>query len=268
MVLMLAAGILVGAVLGLTGAGGGILAVPALMATQGWALPQAAPVALLAVVAGAALGTYEGWRRRLVRYRAAILMAACGLPFAALGARAAHILPASLLAGLFAAVMLIVAWRAWQGGGAKAADSANMDAVCRINPDTGRLRWTAASAAALAGVGAFTGFLTGLLGVGGGFVIVPALRRLSDLSMHAIVATSLMGIMLVGGGSVLAAGWHGAKLPPLQTAGFVLATALGMAAGRWAIRRLSPPLVLRGFAVLVAAVAAAMLWHAGQAVLA
>ncbi|MFB9158825.1 TSUP family transporter, partial [Chromobacterium violaceum] len=85
MALTLLLGVLVGAVLGLTGAGGGILAVPALMASQGWSVPQAAPVALLAVAAGAALGAWEGWRRGEVRYRAAALMALCGLPGSALG---------------------------------------------------------------------------------------------------------------------------------------------------------------------------------------
>ncbi|WP_236849643.1 sulfite exporter TauE/SafE family protein [Chromobacterium subtsugae] len=102
---MLLLGALVGAVLGLTGAGGGILAVPALMAAQGWSLPQAAPVALLAVAAGAALGAYEGWRRQLVRYRAAAWMAASGVPFAAAGASVAHLLPAPLLSTLFALAM-------------------------------------------------------------------------------------------------------------------------------------------------------------------
>ncbi|MCP6726012.1 TSUP family transporter, partial [Klebsiella pneumoniae] len=68
MPLTLLLGALVGAVLGLTGAGGGILAVPALMASQGWSVQQAAPVALLAVAAGAALGAWEGWRRGEVRY--------------------------------------------------------------------------------------------------------------------------------------------------------------------------------------------------------
>ncbi|OHX12121.1 sulfite exporter TauE/SafE family protein [Chromobacterium sphagni] len=262
MLLMLVLGALIGAVLGLTGAGGGILAIPALMASQGWTLPQAAPVALLAVAAGAGLGAYEGWRRQLVRYRAAAWMAASGVPFAMLGTRAAHLLPAPLLSSLFALAMLIVAARSWRSAGSAAAAQHGRAAPCRLNPDTGRLRWNLAGACALAGIGALTGFLTGLLGVGGGFVIVPALRRLSNLSMQAIVATSLLVIALVGGGGVLAAWRHGVHIPALPSAVFVLAAMGGMLLGRRLIRRLSPPQVLRGFSLLVTAVAVALLHRA------
>ncbi|MEO2217007.1 sulfite exporter TauE/SafE family protein [Chromobacterium vaccinii] len=261
MALTLLLGALVGAVLGLTGAGGGILAVPALMASQGWSVPQAAPVALLAVAAGAAFGAWEGWRRGEVRYRAAALMALCGLPGSALGTRAAHLLPAAWLAAGFALVLLIVAWRAWSGARDGQAERDGRGALCRVRPETGRLAWHPASIAALAGVGVFTGFLTGLLGVGGGFVIVPALRRLSNLGMHAIVATSLLVIALVGGGSALSAYWHGARPPALPTLAFAAAALAGMMAGRWLIRRLAQRQVSRGFALVAAGVAVAMLCH-------
>ncbi|WP_440029487.1 TSUP family transporter [Chromobacterium amazonense] len=234
MLLMLALGMLLGAILGLTGAGGGILAIPALMAAQGWSLPQAAPVALLAVVAGAALG-----------------------------ARLAQQLSSAWLAGLFALAMLTVAARTWRAAHPEAILSQKpRQTLCRLNPDTGRLRWNVLSAAALAGVGAFTGLLTGLLGVGGGFVIVPALRRLSDLGMQAIIATSLLVIALVGSGGVVSALWHGARPPLPLSAGFVLAAMAGMLLGRRLSRRLSPQQLLRGFALLVAAIGVAMLWRA------
>ena len=61
-------GALVGLVMGLTGAGGGILAVPALVYTQGWSMQQAMPVALLAVSCAALIGAVEGLMRKLVRY--------------------------------------------------------------------------------------------------------------------------------------------------------------------------------------------------------
>ena len=66
-------GIAVGLILGLTGAGGSVLAVPLLMAGLGWSLPQAVPVALLAVAAAAALGAWLAWRQSYLRYRAALL---------------------------------------------------------------------------------------------------------------------------------------------------------------------------------------------------
>jgi uncharacterized membrane protein YfcA len=75
MLISLILGALVGAVLGLTGAGGGILAVPALVVGFGWTMQQATPVALIAVAGSAAVGAIEGLRRGLVRYKAAVLMA-------------------------------------------------------------------------------------------------------------------------------------------------------------------------------------------------
>ncbi|MGN4152232.1 TSUP family transporter, partial [Burkholderia gladioli] len=107
MTIALILGALVGAVLGLTGAGGGILAVPALVAGLGWTIQQATPVALIAVAGSAAIGALEAFRRRLVRYRAALLMAAAGVPATSLGVRAAQALPQRLLLALFAAVMLV-----------------------------------------------------------------------------------------------------------------------------------------------------------------
>src|SRR3984885_3085361 len=104
-------GALVGAVLGLTGAGGGILAVPALVVGMGRPIQQASPVALIAVAGSAAIGAVEAFRRGLVRYRPALLMALAGVPVTSLGASLAHKLPQRLLIELFAGVMLLVALR-------------------------------------------------------------------------------------------------------------------------------------------------------------
>lgn len=74
-------------------------------------MQQATPVALVAVAGSAALGALEGFRRGLVRYRAAFLMAAAGVPLTTLGVRVAHRLPQRVLLALFALVMLVVAVR-------------------------------------------------------------------------------------------------------------------------------------------------------------
>ena len=110
---MLAAslGVIVGLVLGLTGAGGSVLAVPLLIWGMGWTLPQAAPTALLAVSAAAILGTISAWPQGTVRYRAAMVMSATGLLIAPLGLKAAQILPVAVLSGLFAAVLALISIR-------------------------------------------------------------------------------------------------------------------------------------------------------------
>lgn len=250
-------GAIVGAVLGLTGAGGGILAVPALVAGMGWTMQQATPVALVAVAGSAAIGALEAFRQRLVRYRAALLMAMAGVPLTSLGVRIAHALPQRVLLALFAAVMLVVAARLLAQTVRRGRTSYTDSRLCvgHINPNTGQLIWSWTTAGALAATGALTGLMTGLLGVGGGFIIVPMLRKLTDVSMHGIVATSLMVIALVGSGGVVATVLHGTPLPLGLTVWFSLATAAGMVAGRLASHRLSALHVQLGFASVLICVA-------------
>lgn len=252
----------IGLVLGLTGAGGGSLAVPALVFGLGLSVPQATPIALLAVAGSALLGTVEGFRRRLVRYRAATLMALAGIAVTPLGVWAAHRLPERLLLALFAAVLGGVAARTlWQAS--RAADE-NIAAACRMNPETGQLRWTRGVALVLGAIGATTGFLSGLLGVGGGFVMVPALRRASDIPLGGIVATSLMVMTLVSSAALLAALSHGADLPARLAVPFVAATAVGMLGGRLVARRLTGRHVQRVFGGLLLGVAVGLLIKAGS----
>jgi len=254
-------GLAVGLVLGLTGAGGGILAVPALVFGNGWSLPQAAPVALIAVAGGAAVGAAEGLRRRLVRYRAALLMALAGIPFTVAGVDAAQRLPQQWLSGAFAMVMLLVALRqlrALRQGGDPATQRL-APGVARIDEKTGRIRWSWPTGLLIAGIGAVSGLMTGLLGVGGGFVIVPMLRRYSQVSMHGIVATSLLVIAVVSSGSVAVALLHGAAIPAQATAWFAAATAGGMLLGRRLVSGLSPRHVQLGFAVLLLCISLGLL---------
>ncbi|SIT35593.1 putative permease [Paraburkholderia ribeironis] len=254
-------GALVGAVLGLTGAGGGILAVPALVTGMGWSMQQATPVALVAVAGSAAIGAAEAFRQRLVRYRAAFLMTIAGVPLTSLGVRLSHVLAQHLLMALFSGVMLVVALRLLTQALRKPSAEATTSGLCvgRVNPNTGRLVWTWPTGAALAATGALTGLMTGLLGVGGGFIIVPMLRKFTNVSMHGIVATSLMVIALVGSGGIVSTVVQGGSLPVALTVMFGLATASGMVAGRFASRHLSTKQVQVGFAVVLICVAAGLM---------
>jgi uncharacterized protein len=254
-------GALVGAVLGLTGAGGGILAVPALVVGMGWPMQQASPVALIAVAGSAAIGAVEAFRRGLVRYRAALLMTIAGAPVTSFGVNLAHKLPQRLLIELFAGVMLLVALRLLSQAMGQKASEPSMSSFCvgRVDPGTGRLSWTWTTGAALAGTGALTGLMTGLLGVGGGFVIVPMLRKLTNVSMHGIVATSLMVVALVGSGGIVSTIRAGVSPPLVLTLWFSVTTALGMIVGRRASRHLSARHVQIGFAGVLVCVALGMM---------
>jgi uncharacterized protein len=268
-------GIAVGLVLGLTGAGGSILAVPLLMVGFGWSLPQAAPVALLAVATAAIIGTAGAWRHDLVRYRAALLMAALGFMTAPLGILMAQAMPLLWLNTVFALILIVVAARMFMQARsspdettvvrAVAAGQAGA-AVCRLNPATGRLSWTSPCAGALAVTGAVTGLVSGMLGVGGGFIIVPALRRLTQLNMHAAVGTSLMVIALISAGGVAGALLQGVAMPWDIAWVFVAGAVGGMLAGRWLAPLIAGPRLQQGFAVLMCIVAAGMLVTLIQAV--
>ena len=268
MLLML--GVAVGLVLGLTGAGGSILAVPLLMAGAALSVPQAAPVALLAVMAAAGLGAARAWRKSYVRYRAASLMAVASLLTAPLGLLAASRLPLATVSLMFAAVLalaglrlLLQARRAPVEASVLRAGVAGDGApahgpLCRLNAGTGRIVWTPLSLTAIALVGLVTGFLAGLLGVGGGFVIVPALRALTPLSMHSAVATSLMAIALTSAATVGMHALHSGSYPLALALPFAAGAVAGMLGAQKLAPRIAGASLQQGFALLMLLVAAAM----------
>jgi uncharacterized membrane protein YfcA len=112
------------------------------------------------------------------------------------------------------------------------------------------------------------GLLSGLLGVGGGFVIVPSLSRYTNLATRSIVATSLAVIALVSAGGVAAAAWQGAVDWHLAVP-FAAGAIAAMLAGRQLAARLAGKRLQQSFAAISAAVAVLMLarslgWIAAQ----
>ncbi|WP_060480970.1 sulfite exporter TauE/SafE family protein [Pseudomonas sp. NBRC 111119] len=245
-------GAIIGAVLALTGAGGGILAVPLLVFGLGLTMVEAAPIGLLAVGLAAAVGAIIGLRQGVVRYRAALLIAAVGVLFAPLGLMMAHHLPNTPLQLLFGGVLVYACLRIWR----KAARELKGETVgahrliepCVLNPLQGRLRWTLPCARALAGTGALSGLLSGLLGVGGGFVIIPALNRYTNLRMASIVSTSLAVIALVSAGSVISATLAGVMHWQVG-APFALGAVVGLLMARPLAARLAGPRLQQLFAL-------------------
>jgi uncharacterized membrane protein YfcA len=256
-------GAVVGLVLALTGAGGGVLAVPLLVLVLGWPLAQAAPTALLAVGLAAALGSAQGLRQGEVRWRAALLMGGMGMLGAPVGVALSHVLPARPLLLAFALLMLWLAWRQWP----RPVPSASSDVLapdappCVVDPRHGRLHWTSPCARAISGTGLLSGVLSGLIGVGGGFVIVPALRRHTDLALRQVQLTSLAVITLVALSGVSAAAWHG-QMPWGQALPFAAGAMAAMLLGRQLAKGLSDTLGQRLFALACVAVASALIVRA------
>jgi uncharacterized membrane protein YfcA len=263
-------GAIVGLILALAGAGGGILAVPLLVFGLHMTIVQAAPVGLIAVGAASAFGAVLGLREGLVRYRAAALIGVTGMVLAPLGVQLARLIPNAPLMVAFSLVLAWVALRMFgQAGRAGVADGEHRtnQLPCVLDPSEGRLIWTMPCAWAMAGTGAVSGVLSGLLGVGGGFVIVPSLTRYTDLAIRSIFATSLAVIALVSIGGVTAAAWQGSidwgiALP------FALGAVGALLAGRLIALRLAGAHLQRGFAltsgvVSVLLLARALGWIAG-----
>lgn len=260
-----ALGAVVGLILALTGAGGGILAVPLLVFGLGLSMTTAAPIGLLAVGLSAAVGAIMGLRQGIVRYRAAALIATLGVAVAPAGQWLAHRLPNAPLAIAFAAVLAYVAVRMLRQAHVHlrtgvAPEPRNMR-PCVVDPRDSRLHWTRPCARALAGTGVVSGLLTGLLGVGGGFVIVPALNRNTDLDTKSIIATSLAVIALVSIGSVASATWSG-QMQWALGAPFAGGAVLGLVAGRLVAHRVAGPRLQQAFAVVALIAAALLVWRA------
>ena len=228
-------GALMGMVLALTGAGGGILAVPLLVLVLGAPMQQAAPMALMAVGLASAVGAAIGLKQGIVRYKAALLIGSMGVACAPLGTWASQRLDQRWLLLGFGLLMAVLALRQLFGRGAPAR---NTPPPCVVDAKHGRLIWTSACARSLAATGAFSGLLSGLIGVGGGFVIVPALSRCTDLQMLSIQATSLAVITLVSISATLAAAWHG-QIAWAQATPFAAGAALALGIGRLVAARLS-----------------------------
>lgn len=259
LLLALGIGIGVGVIMGLTGAGGGMLAVPALVYSQAWSMQQAMPVALLAVSLGALIGAIDGLRRQQVRYKAATLMAIAGVPFTTFGIVVArHMSQAGLMLAFSAVLLIVVARlmfqvRAQWSGNAEASEK--QDAIACVNRQTGKFTWNGKTASVISLIGACAGFFTGLLGVGGGFIIVPLLRHFTNLTMQSATATSLMVIALVGSVAVGSAILHGAQLPLGFSTFFALTSVVGVLLGRRLANFLPPAIVQMIFAGLLLCVA-------------
>jgi uncharacterized membrane protein YfcA len=261
MVITLGLGLVVGIILALTGAGGGILAVPLLVFGVGLSVAEAGPIGLLAVGLAAAFGAGLGLKAGTVRYKAALLMAGSGIVFSPLGTWLARRMDNRWLGVLFAVVLLFVAYRTFQKAQAKAPDSElgnHLAPPCIRDSNSGRLVWTTRCARALALSGTVAGWLSGLLGVGGGFVLVPALQRYTDLAMQSVMATSLAVIALVSVGGVLSSAFAG-HLNWAVAVPFCGGALAGMMGGRLIASRLAGPQLQKGFAAISALVAIGMI---------
>lgn len=245
-------GVLVGFVLGLVGGGGSILAVPLMVYLVGVANPHVAiGTSALAVAANALSGLASHARARNVNWRCGGMFAAAGVVGALVGSTLGKAVDGQRLLALFALLMLVVAFLMWRGRGEQGIEgvTCNRENLPRV-----------------VSFGLGTGALSGFFGIGGGFLIVPALVASTAMPIGRAIGTSLVAVSAFGLATSLNYAASGLLDWPLAIA-FIVGGVLGSVAGTAASTRLAGRkgtlnTVFAGLIVVVALYMLARSWSA------
>ncbi|MEU0163750.1 sulfite exporter TauE/SafE family protein [Streptomyces sp. NPDC006261] len=238
-VLALIAGAVVGLALGALGGGGSVLAVPALIYLLGFSPSAATTASLIIVAATSATALYAHARDGHVAWKAGSLFAAAGIIPAYLAGAAAGRVPETVLTVAFAVIAALAAVRMFRPSASRPPE--------RIRPGKA------------AGAGAGLGAVTGFLGVGGGFLAVPALVSVLGLTMRRAVGTSLLVITVNSLAALVARTGTGGGLDWALIGPFTGAAILGAWDGKRLSSKVSGNSLQRVFAGVLLAVAAFML---------
>ena len=241
-------GVLVGFTLGLIGGGGSIMAVPLMVYLVGVRSPHLAiGTSALAVAANALAGVWNHARAGNVNWRCGGTFAAAGVMGALAGSTLGKAFDGERLLFLFALLMLVVAFAMYRGRGDAGVEgvTCNRDNLPKV-----------------LAFGFGTGSLSGFFGIGGGFLIVPALVASTSMPVYRAVGTSLIAVAAFGLTTALNYSSSGLIDWPLAAV-FIGGGVLGTALGAMAARRLS---AVKGrlntlFAGVIVCVAVYMLWR-------
>lgn len=245
----LASGALVGALLGLFGGGGSVLATPLLLYVIGVRDPHVAIGTSAAAVAVNAVANLAGhWRGGRVKWPCASVFATAGLLGSFLGSSVAKLIDGQRLLLFFALAMAAIAVSMMRRPRSEG------------DPDV-HITWPLVRRLALLGV--MTGAAAGFFGIGGGFLIVPGLMAATGMTLANAAASSLVSVALFGAATSFnyaLSGWVDWKIAGV----FVLGGALGGVAGVKGATLLADRALLarRLFAALVLIVAAYVAWRA------
>ncbi|MGZ8217743.1 sulfite exporter TauE/SafE family protein [Methylomagnum sp.] len=246
MTLVIALALVIGLLLGLLGGGGSILTVPVLVYLVGLDPKTAIATSLVVVGATSVIAVIGHARGGRVCWKTGYVFGLAGMAGAYGGGRLAAFLPGHVLLLLFALVMLGTATAMLKGRKEEAGQRSGPICPRKLNMP------------AVLFDGLLVGALNGLVGVGGGFVIVPALNLLGGLPMHAAVGTSLLVIAMNSMAAL--AGYSSHVSIDLHLVGIVTGAAVaGSLVGGLFSKRLSGNVLRRGFGVFVIAIAGYLL---------
>jgi len=246
----------VGISLGLLGSGGAILTVPILVYVVGHG-EKSAIAESLAIVGGIAVfGVLRAAMQRRIDWRSALLLALPGIAGTAIGAHVARWIAGSVQLLLLAGMMLTAAALMFRKPRASGEDAGP---ACAIRPGGGV---PACGSAIIAAQGVALGFATGLVGVGGGFLIVPVLVLLRRLPMQTAIGTSLTiimansatGFLKYAGDDSIAVDWRLVVI-------FISLGAVGSLVGNVLAGRIYQETLRRVFAVFLVVMAAYIGWR-------
>jgi uncharacterized protein len=246
-------GMITGIILSLTGAGGSIIAIPLLVWVVKMDITQAIPTALIAVAISASIGAAIGLKKGIVRYKAAMYLSSMGVVFSPLGIFLASIAATWLLNALMTALLFYISIKSFIDSNEKTLSKNTLSSqpMCVTEAAHAKLVWNAPCFYALGFSGALAGFFSGLLGIGGGLIIVPALKKFTNLTHESIIATSLMIITCTSLSGVFFASLKG-NIHFHLTISFSIGTLLGMWIGKYITKKISTAHKQKIFAVVAA----------------
>lgn len=254
-------GFLIGLSLGALGGGGSVLAVPALVYGAGEGAKGATTTSLLVVGISALFGAAAHARRGRVRLGSGVLFGLAGVGGSLAGTHLNARIDPHVLLLAFAALMVVAAWRMWspktvRGRASAGATGGRTDPLItprrRNRPGGGRVDRRFVASVLVAG--SLVGFLTGFFGVGGGFVIVPALVLVLRYDMPVAVGTSLVVIVINSAVAVLAR-LHTTGIDWRIAAPFTLLALFGSFLGEHFAGRVHSEILSRWFVALLIVVA-------------
>jgi uncharacterized membrane protein YfcA len=194
-------GVLIGLILGLTGSGGSLVAVPLLVVLLSLELSEAIGISLAVVAFSAVIGVFHHLKLGSIVWLPTIVFAVVGSALTPLGYQLGQYFTPLLITVFFSvltSVIAIVMWKKTHSNNTVLRANTLLTQADNTNEvDAFPLTMTWKTIGATMIAAALTGVLSGLLGVGGGFIIVPALTLLLKMNMRQAVASSLVIISIV-----------------------------------------------------------------------